>query len=245
MLDSSRSATSMIRRGLPIHGRVATEGCEWPFDTFTTQTKTQSRWARVLFVVFWLGTVLCGLSCFTRRSQDTEVSEQAFHMLLPGEWNRFYDEAASRWNFTTEKEQITVSLMSAKRNLADSERHALLTRLLDLRRQAEREVTEGKLVLSDNTWERKGEVYMARYQGEDPTPPKRLFMCLAVLNRTTVGLFYYEAINLSSEDFATRGRAALDSVVLNESPSPTGHYTAPSNHRMQLPARRAAADADR
>jgi hypothetical protein len=139
-------------------------------------------------------------------------------MTLPGTWVTWFDQANERWNFNTESEQITVSLMGIQPGLTLEARLELLQKMVHLRRQAELNVATG-VRLGEVTYASIGPMHLARYEASGPESD-RLSTCLLMMNNSVLGSFFSETSGLSAAEFESRGRSAFNSIQLAETRAP-------------------------
>jgi hypothetical protein len=147
-------------------------------------------------------------------SKSTAIREPFFRMTLPGKWSSWFDQANERWNFNTESEQVTVSLMGVAPGMSSDERLELLKELVRVRREAELAVATG-VRLGQVVYASAGATHLARYEASGPEPD-RLSTCLLMVNTSVIGTFFYEAAGLAEAEFQSRGRSAFNSIQLAE-----------------------------
>lgn len=143
---------------------------------------------------------------------NTQVDEGPFQMILPGRWERIVAEPEQRWNYLTEREQITVSVMGTDHELNDTEQREVLAKYVDVRRQAES--SDGaKIEMSEVVSAQLGSVHVARYEGLEPSS-SRWFTCMIMLAPNILVTAYYEALEMKYVEFTKRGRSAFNSITI-------------------------------
>lgn len=151
------------------------------------------------------------------QAASTTVEEALFALELPGAWeSEPVDEHGWRYVLAGGGEQLLVDARLAAAPLTEAEQRELIDRLVGARRTAEREAADGaKLRLGQVDVERRGAWLFALYDG-DTAEGERRFACLAVVGRSSLATFYYEAVGLDAEAFLARRKLIFDAVALAE-----------------------------
>src|SRR5437016_900821 len=102
------------------------------------------------------------------KPKDTAISERAFSLSLPGYWSRQPSSDPTRWTYGSDsgREQLTVSILTAKQQMSADEQHKTLKDVTEVRRRAE-SATPGVsgITLTDTTLTELGGFPGARYDG--------------------------------------------------------------------------------
>jgi len=146
------------------------------------------------------------------KPKDTTIDEHVFSLILPGPWSRQPSPDPTRWTYASQSglEQLTVSVFSSTQPMSADEQHETLKDVLVVRRRAEEEAASGT-TMTDTTLTEVGGVPGARYDGFHSSARRRL-SCLLLCSSTAVTVFYYEALDLTEQEAASRAEAILGSV---------------------------------
>ena len=152
------------------------------------------------------------------KPDKTVIPEEAFNVVLPGEWSRRSEEDGLRivYSSATGREQLTVSLMPSSQRMTQDLRFATFNRVLELRRQAETDglapsaVTMTAPIVSEQVG-----IHSGRYGGFEAASQRR-FSCLLICSSSTVATFYYEAIGRPQNEADARASSILDSARLTK-----------------------------
>jgi hypothetical protein len=149
------------------------------------------------------------------RNEPTLVNEQLFQMMLPGQWQSIqtHDESRFIYQDRTGREQLTVSVFSLAPGLTEEQRRGVAERMLAKLRESEREVRGTSCRLSPVGYGRSGDVLAARYTGNNQGTGRR-FASLLLCSSYTTANFYYEAFELTEEQFEERARYMMNSIEL-------------------------------
>ena len=152
------------------------------------------------------------------KPKDTPISENAFSILLPGQWSRRSEEGGSRIVFSssTGREQLTVSLMPSSERMTPELRLSTFNRVLELRQQAESDgLAPSAITMTAPTVSEQSGIHSGRYSGFE-SASHRHFSCLLFCSSSLVATFYYEAIGLPQSEAEGRAKAILNSAKLTE-----------------------------
>jgi hypothetical protein len=142
--------------------------------------------------------------------RDSRIEERAFSLTLPGKWSRLPPtEGGTRWTYRSDREQLTVSLMSSTHSMSRDQRMETLARVHVLRRKAEAEVSG--VVLTETTFAESGGVFAARFAGFESATQRR-FNCLLLCSQSAVTTFYYEALGMTEQESDARARPVFNSI---------------------------------
>lgn len=145
---------------------------------------------------------------------DIEVRETHFQVSLPYGWIGGVTEDPALWQYSArdKDEQLFVSIYEPGESLSEAERIEALRSALAGGLQAERAGAKSDAVeLSDPEQTRRGDSLIAGYCGFDPDR-KRRFANLTVVAGNVVAGFYFEALDLTCEQFNVDRSRLLDAV---------------------------------
>jgi hypothetical protein len=147
-------------------------------------------------------------------ASDTRANEGVFSVTLPGHWTRLPPSDGARWTYRSEREQLTVSLMSSTHRMSDDEQISTIERVTELRRRAETETLGiAGVTMTETTFAESGGVHAARFGGVESASQRR-FHCLLLCSSCSVTVFYYEAIGMTQQEADSRARPIFNSVAV-------------------------------
>ena len=152
----------------------------------------------------------------TSPMSTTEVSEDAFHLTLPGKWTTEEAADSARWNYRSEdgREGLTVSLMTSKDRMNPEKQRGTLNRMAELHRKVVTKVFgPAALTMYDTTFGETNGVMAARYGGTE-TATHRRFHSLLLCSPLAVTVFFYEAVGLPEKEADARAKAIMNSIAV-------------------------------
>ena len=175
-----------------------------------------SRLAKTAYLVGVILTAVAGTAVFWKsKPRDTSVEGYSFRLTLPGAWTREAPSASGPLIYHSNKEQLTVSSLDFGKTLTDDEWRPIFEKLVEMHRRATMRKSSNAITLSDTTFANSGGALVARYSGTEPAS-KYSFYCLLLSSRTGMGIFLYEALDMTDKESEIRARFIMNSIVLTK-----------------------------
>lgn len=156
----------------------------------------------------------CLLRLSGSASTDTEITESAFRLTLPGSWNANTSNDPTRWSYVSKDrhEGLTVSIIGDLSKMDSDERSSTFRKLVAIRKGVETKLPGSEDVeVSEPTFGEARGVLAARYFGSDPVRHRR-FYCLLLGSPLTVTVFYYEAVDLGEAEAEAHAKGIFNSI---------------------------------
>jgi len=148
----------------------------------------------------------------------TQIREAYFTINLPKGWVGGPGPDPNLWQYASPKqnEQLSVSIHVSKTPISKQERPKMLNDFLAMRLKSETEQAKSKsLKISEPQKEEKGNAWIASYSGVHPEARRR-FASFTVVNPKLIANFYYEALDMSEEEFENNRKQILSGVGIAE-----------------------------
>jgi len=149
---------------------------------------------------------------------NTQIREAYFTINLPKGWVGGSGSDPTLWQYASPKqnEQLSVSIHVSKTPISKQERLKVLNDFLAMRLKSETDQAKSKsLKISEPKKEEKGNSWVARYSGFHPETQRR-FASFTVVNPKLIANFYYEALDMSEEEFEKSRKQILTGVGVAE-----------------------------
>jgi hypothetical protein len=166
------------------------------------------------FVLTVLSAITLGASP-SSKAADTVIREETFSLTLPGAWSGGYNAESRAWGYVTAKgnEGITVGILQRTNDPAPEAMRSDLENYLRVRREQELKLGGVQLTLSEPRRSEQQGAHIAVFEGTDGAANRRT-RTLVIVNRSVAASFYYEALELSDQEFEERASAILSQVGL-------------------------------
>jgi len=148
----------------------------------------------------------------------TQIREAYFTINLPKGWIGGPGSDSTLWQYASPKqnEQLSVSIHISKTPISKQERPKLLNDFLAMRLKSETDQAKSKsFKISEPKKEEKGNAWVARYSGVHPEARRR-FANFTVVNPKLIANFYYEALDMTEEEFEKNRKQILTGVGVAE-----------------------------
>jgi len=149
---------------------------------------------------------------------DTRINETSFRLTLPGVWKSGKTDDPNLRTYTTENEQVTVSIFGSffptTGNVTHEDKVAIFRRWVNKRRDYETRI-EGSagIAVGEPVYAELHGTMAARYEGSDSARHRR-FHCLVLANSSALEFFYYEAVDMPKGLVQDRARAIFNSAEI-------------------------------
>ena len=149
--------------------------------------------------------------------KTTDISEEGFHLILPGQWSGGYDGTSGTWVYLTPsgEEGVAIGVLPQPPGTYSTNPVQNLDAYLRLRRRQEQELTDETMVLTDPVVRKTRAETIATYDGVGAMSRRRTRTMIIVNEITAVGV-RYEAFGMSEKGFASRAQAVLERASLEE-----------------------------
>jgi hypothetical protein len=145
----------------------------------------------------------------------TEIQEQQFKLILPGQWTGAFDEKLNGWIYHSGdgRDTISVEIFRRSRGMGMSQMRKDMNDFVQTRRAAaQKAFGPGATVSSPEIKEHAGGL-LARFLSNDSAQRHRGYTQI-VVNKAVVGCFYYESVGLGAREFSKTASAALAEIGL-------------------------------
>ncbi len=147
---------------------------------------------------------------------DTRINETSFRATLPGVWKSGKTDDPNLRTYSTENEQVTVSILGSffptTGNVTHEDKVVIFRRWVNKRRDYENKI-EGSagIAVGEPLYAELHGTMGARYEGSDSARHRR-FHCLILASSSAFEVFYYEAVDLPESVVQGRARAIFNSA---------------------------------
>jgi len=143
------------------------------------------------------------------------VDTPFFSLTLPGRWRQDRSEDRERWAFVRQdgEARLTVSGVTDPQRRRGPALEGLVRRLARIRREAEREVSQGATLLEPLVLAHDGPVVVARYMATEPHASRQV-AALLIARPGLVLTFYLEMLDVSREQIEALGRPMFNSIAI-------------------------------
>jgi hypothetical protein len=168
-----------------------------------------------LHLLVKLAAITLLLSATSCAVDTTDISEESFCWILPGQWSGGYDAASGTWVYLTAsgEEGVTVGMLAQPAGAQGASPKNDLDAYLQARRRQEQQFSDETLALSKPSVRQTDGGIMAVYDGVGATSRMRT-RTLIMVNDVTAVSFHYEAFGMSEKVFAARAQAVLRQASL-------------------------------
>jgi hypothetical protein len=171
------------------------------------------------FVSYLLGMALLTANIFgqsSRTTDDTRINETSFRLTLPGVWKSGKTDDPNLRTYSTDKEQVTVSIFGSffptTGNVTHEDKVTIFRRWVNKRRDYENKI-EGSagIAVGEPLYAEQHGTMGARYEGSDSARHRR-FHCLILASSSAFEVFYYEAVDMPKDLVQDRARTIFNSA---------------------------------
>lgn len=149
---------------------------------------------------------------------DTRINETYFRLTLPGVWKSGKTDDPNLRTYSTENEQVTVSIFGSffpsDGNVTHEDKVAIFRRWVKKRKDIETKI-EGSagIAVGEPFYTELHGTMAARYEGSDSARHRR-FHCLILGNSSAFEFFYYEALDMPKGLVQDRARTIFNSAEI-------------------------------
>ncbi len=143
-----------------------------------------------------------------------QIDGESYRISLPQSWSASVRDDIHTYRSPDHTKSLTVGIYEME-PADEAQRLQLLHKSADLRRAKERELSGGRVNLSDVAVERQGEVLVLRYSGEEPATDRR-FVNLTVATPRWLQNFYYEALGDDAGEFRRTSQVVLGRLEVQQ-----------------------------
>ena len=169
-----------------------------------------------IIILFVLVMSACSVEANEMDIQEKElttiVEEEHFQVTMPGDWAKISEPDPFIYFNSNDKEAFTVTLFGRYPEDNDVDRLEEFQKLAEIRQQAEKEINESSITISEISFAEQDGTYIARFTATNKVDFHSATLILGLEN--FIALFFYEGHGVDEIVFSRNTRTIMNSIII-------------------------------